>query len=341
VVFHNLMGTSWEKVERFKALALHLADRVGFSFKSKLERAAELSKCDLVTGVVQEFPTLQGLMGREYALRDGEDPEVAEAIFEHYLPNRAGGGLPASSPGAILSVADKLDTICGCFAVGLTPTGAADPFALRRGALGIINIFLDRGWTGLESLMDRSLELLAPWAKRPARETKAAVLDFFRVRLKGLMTGRGLSADTAEAVLVLHGHEPLAAFSRALALESLKTREGFKDLVQVFKRVVNIIKKFGAHEDFTDWSRLSQEAEKTLLSRVEKLEQKSAGLIADGYFDGLVNDIADLRGPVDHFFERVLVDDPDPQVKEARIALLSRLGRLFEEVADFSRLNTA
>ncbi|MDR2724766.1 MAG: glycine--tRNA ligase subunit beta, partial [Candidatus Adiutrix sp.] len=149
VVFHKLMGTSWEKVERFKALALGLADQAGPSLKPKLERAADLCKCDLVTGVVQEFPTLQGLMGREYALKDGEDQEVAEAIMEHYLPNRAGGDLPASSLGAILSVADKLDTICGCFAVGLIPTGAADPFALRRGALGIINIFLDRGWTGL------------------------------------------------------------------------------------------------------------------------------------------------------------------------------------------------
>ncbi len=342
VVFHSLMGTSWEKVERFKTLALQLADdQVGPSLKSKLERAADLCKCDLITGVVQEFPTLQGLMGREYALKDGEDPEVAEAIYEHYLPNRAGGALPVSTLGAILSVADKLDTICGCFAVGLVPTGAADPFALRRGALGVINIFLDRGWTGLETLLDKSLEALAPWAKRPARETKAAVIEFFRVRLKSLLTGRGLSADTAEAVLGLYGHEPLATLLRAQALESLKTREGFRDLTQVFKRVVNIIKKFGLHENFTAWDRLTREAETALLSRVESLEHKSAGLIAGGDFDGLINEIADLRGPVDHFFEQVLVDDPDPLVKEARIALLSRLGRLFELVADFSRLNPA
>jgi glycyl-tRNA synthetase beta chain len=340
VVFHNLMGTSWEKVERFKALALHMADRIGFNLKDKLERAAILCKCDLVTGVVQEFPTLQGLMGREYAIKDGEDPQVAEAIFEHYLPNRAGGDLPASSMGAILSVADKLDTICGCFSVGLMPTGAADPFALRRGALGIINIFLNRGWTGLETLIDKSLETLTPWAKRPPKETKAAVLEFFRVRLKGLMTGRGLSADTAEAVLNLYGHDPVAALLRAQSLENLKTREGFKDLVQVFKRVVNIIKKFGIHDDFAAWSRLSQEPETALLDRVEKLEQKSAGLIAAGDFNGLISDIADLRGPVDYFFERVLVDDPDLMIKEARIALLSRLGRLFELVADFSRLST-
>ena len=342
VVFHNLLGTSWEKVERFKALALQIASKVGPNLRANLERAADLSKCDLVTGVVQEFPTLQGFMGREYALKDSENPEVAEAIFEHYLPTRAGGNLPASSLGAILSVADKLDTICGCFAVGLTPTGAADPFALRRGALGIINIFLDRGWTGLETMLDKSLELLAPWAKRPAKETKASVIDFFRVRLKGLMTAsRGLSSDTAEAVLGLYGHEPLAALSRAQALENLKTREGFKDLAQLFKRVVNIIKKFGSHDDFTAWERLTQKPETVLLNLVDRLELKSAALIAASDFAGLINEIADLRGPVDHFFEKVLVDDPDPLVKEARIALLSRLGRLFELVADFSRLNTA
>ena len=340
VVFHNLLGSSWEKVERFKALALHIASEAGPNLRSKLERAADLSKCDLVTGVVQEFPTLQGFMGREYALKDGEDQEVAEAIFEHYLPNRAGGNLPASSLGAILSVADKLDTICGCFSVGLTPTGAADPFALRRGALGIINIFLDRGWTGLETMLDKSLETLAPWAKRPARETKAAVIDFFRARLKSLMIGRGLSADTAEAVLGLYGHEPLSALSRAQALESLKTRAGFKDLAQLFKRVVNIIKKFGNHGDFTAWDRLTQEPETSLLSRIEKLETKSAALIAAGDFIGLIDEIAGLRTPVDHFFEEVLVDDPDPLAKEARIALLSRLGRLFELIADFSRLST-
>ena len=342
VVFHHLMGTSWQKVERFKALALHLAELAAPSQKIKLSRAADLCKCDLVTGVVQEFPSLQGLMGREYALLDGEDPAVAEAVFEHYLPARAGGALPSAPLGAILSVADKLDTIAGCFSVGLIPSGAADPFALRRGALGILNIFLDRGWAvSLSALIDQSLELLAPWAKRPPRETKAAVAEFFKVRLKGLMTGRGLSADTAEAVLSLHDDQPVSALRRAQALEGLKTREGFKDLAQVFKRVVNIIRKFGPKDEFDDWARLEGEAEKALLSRVEKVERLSASQIQAGDFTGLINDIADLRGPVDKFFEQALVDDPDPRLKAARIALLSRLGRLFELIADFSRLSAA
>ncbi len=341
VVFHHLLGTSWQKVERFKALALYLADIVAPQYKDQLARAADLCKCDLVSGVVQEFPTLQGVMGREYALLDGEAPEVAEAIMEHYMPVRAGGELPASAIGAILSVADKLDTICGCFAVGLIPSGAADPFALRRGALGIINIFLDRGWReSLEPLIDQALENLSGWAKRPARETRAAVLEFIRVRLKNLLTGQGVSGDAAEAVLSVHD-QPLAAALRARALENLKAQEGFKDLAQVFKRVVNIIKKFGLKENFAHWDRLTLPPEKTLLDRVSSLENKTAGYLASGDFAGLLAEIAALRGPVDSFFEQVLVDDPNPGIKEARIALLSRACGLFEQIADFSRISTA
>jgi glycyl-tRNA synthetase beta chain len=321
-------------------LALYLAGQTAPKQQEKLARAADLCKCDLVTGVVKEFPSLQGLMGREYAKLDGEDPQVAEAIREHYLPVRAGGELPLSTIGAILSVADKLDTICGCFAVGLIPSGAADPFALRRGALGILNIFLDRGWTvSLNPLIDKSLELLADWSKRPVKEGRGAVVEFIRTRLKGLITGRGVSADVAEAVLALYDDEPVAALKRALALETLKSQEDFKDLAQVFKRVINIIKKFGAKDDFSDWGRLNLEAEKNLMSRLVRLEQKSGGLTESGDFSGLINEIAILRDPVDKFFEQVLVDDPDILIKEARIALLSRLGRIFELVADFSRLS--
>lgn len=340
VVFHKLMGTSWQKVQRVKALALHLGDLLAPGKKETIARAADLAKCDLVTGVVKEFPTLQGLMGREYALADGEEPEVCEAIMEHYLPLRAGGDLPKTVTGAILSVADKLDTIAGCFSVGLLPTGAADPFALRRGALGIINIFMDRGWDlSLAPLVDQALAGLADWAKKPAKETKPAVLDFFKTRLKNLLTGRGVSGDGAEAVLSLYGDQPLASSLRAAALEELKAKPDFKDLAQVFKRVVNIIKKFGAKDGFDQWGRLTQEAEKNLLARVEELEANSRGLLAEGDFHGLMTQIASLKAPVDRFFETSLVDDPDPEIKAARIALLTRVSRVFEEVADFSKIS--
>ncbi len=340
VVFHHLLGTSWQKVQRMKALALYLADLLAPEQKAAVERAADLAKCDLVTGVVKEFPTLQGIMGREYALADGEDPEVAEAVMEHYLPLRAGGELPRGRTGAVLSVADKLDTIAGCFAVGLVPTGAADPFALRRGALGVINIFIDNGWQmSLAPLVDKALASLTDWAKRPAKESKAAILEFIKTRLKNMMTGRGISGDGAEAVLSIYGDQPLAAMQRALALEELKSQEGFKDLAQIFKRVVNIIKKFGAKDDFANWERLSLPAEKNLLERTADLEGKTRAYLATGDFTALMAQIASLREPMDKFFEDVLVDDPDPEIKAARIALLTRVSRIFEQVADFSRIS--
>ncbi|MDR1922530.1 MAG: glycine--tRNA ligase subunit beta, partial [Candidatus Adiutrix sp.] len=340
VVFHNLLGSSRQKVERFKVLALHLADTLAPQHKEIISRAADLCKCDLVAGVVKEFPSLQGVMGREYALADGEDPEVAEAIMEHYMPVRAGGPLPTSLAGAILSVADKLETIAGCFAVGLVPSGAADPFALRRSALGVINIFLERGWDlSLEPLVDKALSSLEPWAKRPARESRPAILEFIKVRLKNLLVGQGVSSDGAEAVLSLYDDSPLAAALRARALEKLKAREGFKDLAQVFKRVVNIIKKFGAKDEFNAWEKLEKEAEHNLLASVEKLEGQAGNYLAAGDFSGLIEAIAALRGPVDRFFEDVLVDDPNPEIKTARIALLTRVSRVFEHIADFSRIS--
>jgi glycyl-tRNA synthetase beta chain len=343
VTFHHLLGSSWEKVQRFKALALDLASHRYPGELGTVSRAADLCKNDLVTGVVGEFPSLQGVMGREYALLDGEPPEVAEAIKEHYQPNRAGAALPKTTAGAILSVADKLDTIAGCFSVGLTPTGAADPLGLRRQALGIILIMLDRGWEwSLEPYVDKALASLGHVAKAPAKEAKAAILDFFRARLKSHVLGLGVSADGAEAVLCLYGDSPLPAVGRALALEGLKKREGFRDLAQTFKRVVNIIKKFGPREEsLVKTDLLSQEAEKGLMAALASLEAESRDYLAKPDYPGLLDRIATLRQPVDHFFDKVLVDDPDPDLKNARVALLKRASRLFELVADFSRVSAA
>ncbi|MDR1658020.1 MAG: glycine--tRNA ligase subunit beta [Deltaproteobacteria bacterium] len=341
VVFHNLMGTSWDKVQRFKALAAVISADSCPELREIIARAADLCKNDLVTGVVGEFPSLQGIMGREYALADGELAEVAEAIREHYLPVRSGGELPASMAGAVLSVADKLDTIVGCFSVGLLPTGAADPLALRRQALGIILIMLDRSWDwSLETYIDKAIVNLGTWAKRPAKEVKAETLDFFKVRLKSHILSLGVSSDGAEAVLNLYGDNPLATVGRATALEALKKRDGFRDLAQTFKRVVNIIKKFGPKENLVKGELLSQEAEKNLAAAVTVLEDQSKQYLSRSDFSGLLDQIATLRGPVDAFFDQVLVDDPDPDIKHARVALLNRTSRLFELVADFSRVST-
>ncbi|MDR2199703.1 MAG: glycine--tRNA ligase subunit beta [Deltaproteobacteria bacterium] len=342
VVFHHSLGSYRDKVERVRALASALASEAAPDRKAAAERAAGLLKCDLVTGVVKEFPSLQGVMGKEYALAEGEEPETAEAIREHYLPLRSGGELPRTVAGALLSVSDKLDTICGLASQGLLPTGSADPLALRRQALGVILIILDQSWKiSLADYAAKALSFLGSLVKRPEREALQETLKFFEARLKFHLVGRGVSPDAAEAVLALFSAEPLGATQRSLALEALKKREGFRDLAQTFKRVVNIIRKFGEKDFPRDDAVFALEAEKNLLKSVAALEEVSGELAREGKFKELLDKIVLLRAPVDAFFDEVLVDDPDPELKNARIALLNRAANLFELIADFSKVSTA
>jgi glycyl-tRNA synthetase beta chain len=342
VVFHHSLGSYSDKVNRVSDLSQELAKEVAPELRETIRRASKLIKSDLVTGVVKEFPSLQGIMGSEYALSQGESPEVAKAIREHYLPIRAGGDLPKSLPGAVLSVADKLDTICGSVAVNLQPTGSADPFALRRQALGIILIILDRGWNfSLESYINKAIQTLGPLAKRPEREIMLETLKFFEARLKSHILAQGISADGAEAVLSLYAPFPHSCLQRAVALEKLKKQDGFRDLAQTFKRVVNIIKKFGEKEAPLKSDDFPKDAEKNLLAKVVALETEAKEHLAKGQFQELLDKIVSLREPVDAFFEEVLVDDPDQGLKNARIALLTRTSRLFELIADFSKVSTA
>jgi glycyl-tRNA synthetase beta chain len=345
VVFHTLLGTSWEKVERFSRLADVLADRLvskndDGSVKKYLLRAAALCKCDLVSGVVGEFPALQGVMGSQYALKDGEHPEVARAIAEHYWPIRAGGQLPDSQAGALLSMADKMDTICGCFGVGLIPTGAADPFALRRQALGIMNIILDKGYRlSLSEFIDQALSGLTPWLNRPAHEVKSDVMEFFRLRLKNQLTGQNASTDIAEAVLSLHCDDIVPAVAGVWALEHVKARPDFEDLAEAFKRVVNIIRKFGAQYDF-DRQKRSAQQEIELDEATAGVESRMTSFVEAEDYTELLSAIIDLKPAVDNVVDHVLVDDPDPAIKKNRLALLTRVARLFETVADFTKIST-
>ncbi|MDR2339164.1 MAG: glycine--tRNA ligase subunit beta [Deltaproteobacteria bacterium] len=341
VVFHHDLGSYRDKVERVAELAQELAAELAPELRDTIRKASMLMKSDLTTGVVKEFPSLQGVMGREYALSEGESQEVADAIREQYLPVRAGGDLPATLPGAVLSVADKLDTICGCVAVNLQPSGSADPLALRRQALGIILIALDRKWGfSLETYVGKALRILGPLCKRPEREALLETLRFFEARLKSHILSQGISPDGAEAVLTLYANYPLSSLQRAMALENLKKREGFRDLAQTFKRVVNIIKKFGEKEAPLKESDFKLDAEKALLKDITKLEEDAQGYVRSGSFPELLDKIAALKAPVDKFFEDVLVDDPDPELKNTRIALLTRTSRLFELIADFSKVSS-
>ncbi len=337
VVYQARLGTSFEKMERFRELAGRLADQLCAEMKEKVLRAAYLCKADLVTGMVGEFPELQGVMGREYALFAGEDPDVARAIHEHYLPSQAGGELPSSPVGAMVSIADKLDTICGCFGVGLIPTGTADPYALRRSALGIIAIILDRGYgVSLSALIDASLELLQDKLSRDAAEIRADVLEFFRGRYVNLMAGR-YPSDAVEAAVAVTFDDLNDTAARIAALAEFKGRADYEPLAVAFKRVCNIVK--GGYDFPVEESLFQEDAERELFSAFEGVGTIARGMIAKKDYLAALVEIAGLRGPVDEFFDQVMVMAEDERVKNNRLALLTGISRLFGAIADFARLS--
>jgi len=337
VVYQQKLGTSFEKVERFTQIAASLAEKFEPAAVAQTRRAAQLAKCDLETGMVYEFPELQGVMGREYALLEGEDQRIATAIFEHYLPTGAGGELPSDNLGAFVSVADKIDTICGCFGVGLIPTGTADPYALRRSAIGILNIILDRGYRlSLPGLVAQSVKLLEAKLTRPAAEVSAEVVEFIRLRLVNMLTGQGFALDAVEAVLAAGFDDAVDAVARVEALAELKGRDDFEPLSVAFKRVVNIIK--GGVEAAIAPALFEADCEKALFAALQQAQGEVAALVANGDYAAALKAIALLRAPVDGFFDGVMVMAKDEAVKTNRLALLTGVAGLFQGIADFSRI---
>lgn len=337
VIYQARLGSSYEKVERFTGIAVALAERFEPAAAGLTERAGWLAKCDLETKMVYEFPELQGVMGREYARLEGEDPRVSTAIFEHYLPTEAGGVLPSDSIGAFISIADKIDTICGCFGVGLIPTGSADPYALRRSAIGILNIILDRGYEiSIPQLVGQSLGLLEAKLTRPAAEVAADVVEFIRLRLVNMLTGRGHAADVVEAVLAARFDEPGDAVARVEALAELKGAADFEPLAVAFKRVGNIIK--GGVDNAVNEALFEADCEKELLRAVEKARQSVTSQVAAGDYASALQTIATLRQPVDALFDGVMVMAEDEQVRTNRLALLTQVAGLFADIADFTRI---
>jgi glycyl-tRNA synthetase beta chain len=338
VIYQAKLGTSFEKVERFTALAKGLAERFEPAAVELTVRAARLAKCDLETKMVYEFPELQGIMGREYARLEGEPPRVVQAISEHYLPVEAGGALPQDNVGAFVSIADKVDTLCGCFGVGLIPTGSADPYALRRGAIGILNILLERGYRqSLPALVEESLALLGAKLTRPRDQVQAEVVEFIRLRLLNMLTQRGFPADVVEAVLAARFDDPLDALARVEALAALKGQVGFEPLAVAFKRVGNIIK--GGVETPLRGELFEADCERALADAVAQAGVRVASAVAAGDYSAALQAIAALRAPVDAFFEGVMVMAEQPEVRSNRLALLTGVGRLFEGIADFAKIS--
>ena len=340
VVFHTLLGTSHKKVMRFRKLAVKIASKVKPSVKKNVDRAALLAKADLESLMVGEFSELQGIMGREYALLAGEKPEIASAIYEHYLPVVAGGDLPETDEGAIVGIADKIDTIVGFFAVGIPPTGTADPYALRRQALGIINIVLSKGYAlSLHFLIDETLASLKDVLKKPAEEIKQDVLEFFKGRLQNQLISQGYAYDTVDAVLSTDIDDFVQVIEKIKALQSFRQNPEFEPISIAFKRVDNILKDF--HNGQVDVNLLVHEAEIKLFSSFDSIKTRVEKGIAEKDFHAALNKLAALRPPVDAFFDHVMVMDKDEKIRFNRLSLLAEISDLFHKVADFSKIVTA
>lgn len=303
-----------------------------------LARAGVLMKGDLLTRMVFEFPELQGVMGRAYAQAAGEPAAVAAAIEDHYRPRNAGDGLPESDHGALLGLADRLDTIVGIFATGKGPTGAADPFGLRRAALGVIHLLRGRAWhCSLTTAVRFAIEALGDKAKRPADEIETEVLDFVRGRLRGVLTGEGVPTDVAEAALAAGHDDVVDAAARAHALAALRASPDFEPIGVAFKRVANILKGQTVGEG--DPSALSEPAEKALLAAAEIAETKVRQALETRAFDQAFGAFAELRPAVDALFDAVMVMDPNPELRDRRVALVGRVHRVLAPLADFTRLS--
>ena len=336
VVYQAKLGTSFEKMERFRVLASALAEQLRPELAAQVAQAAYLCKADLVTGMVGEFPEVQGIMGREYALLQGVDPAVASAIAEHYLPTQAGGELPASDIGAFVSIADKLDSICGCFGVGLIPTGSADPYALRRSALGIINIILAKEYPlSLQALVNKALDLLSAKLTRKRDEVFADVMNFFTGRFVNLMAER-TPVDVVDAVVAVSCDDLVQTAAKIAALAEFKNRPDFEPLAVAFKRVCNIVKEPVAvavnEQLFQDY------AEGKLYLAYQSVASTVAANIDAGDYLAALTEIATMRGVVDDFFERVMVMAEDERVRTNRLALLQEIKGLFRDIADFAKI---
>ncbi len=337
IIFQEKLGTMHDKVQRVRELAAFIADQVDPACRSIAERAAHLCKADLVTTMVKEFPNLQGTMGREYARLSGEPPEVCQAIEEHYLPRFAGDRLAESNAGAVVGLADRLDSIVGCFGVGLMPTGSEDPYALRRAALGGVQPILHRGLrASLGELVDRARAAFGGRLDQAADKIRREVLDFFRGRTQGVLVDRGLPPDVVEAVLAAGSDDVVDAARRAEALAVMRREADFGELSAAFKRVVGIIPK--GFDRPVDVARFVEGAERALHAQVVALKAEVDGKVAAHDYLGALQRIAALKPMVDMFFEEVLVIGPDEGLTQNRFALLKAVGDLFARIADLTKI---
>lgn len=327
ITFHEKLGSQGDRVRRIVALARQIAPLIGAD-ADKAARAALLAKADLLSGVVGEFPEVQGLMGRYYAAHGGEDAAVAAAIEEHWKPQGPSDRVPTAPVSIAVALADKLDTLMGFWAIDEKPTGSKDPFALRRAALGVIRIILDNGVR---------LPLNAYANKTPD------LLNFFADRLKVQLREQGTRFDLVDAVFALGGQDDLLLIvKRVEALGALLATDDGKNLLAGYKRAANILKaeekKGTTVADAVDANLFKEDEEKALAAAIETAAQAAHDAVADENFEGAMKALATLRAPVDAFFDKVLVNDADERVRANRLALLTVLRDACHQVADFSKI---
>lgn len=339
VVFQDGLGTIYDKALRLEVLAGYIADAIGANEQDKKDavRAAKLAKADLVTGMVTEFTELQGVMGREYALLDGETKAVAQAIDEHYMPRFAGDSQPASVAGRIVSLADKIDTIVGTFSRGLIPTGSQDPFALRRQALGIVNMLKEAQYhISLSQLVAKAMELLKIADAGQQAKLQNDVADFMKLRLKNVLADAGIRYDVVDAVFVTVD-DIYGVFLRAQAVNEA-VKQDMEKTIQAFVRTGNIARKAEDVQAAVEADLLAEQVEKDLYKAYEAAASKVEKEIAAQDYAGAIATLSQLAAPIDAFFDGVMVMDKDEKIKNNRLGLLKLVDNLVCQVADFSKI---
>ena len=337
IVFQNKLGTMQQKTIRNAALAAIIADRIGPEHKEDAVRAANLAKCDLLTEMVGEFPTLQGVMGREYARIDGEPDAVAVAIHEHYKPVRAGGELPEGIVGAIVGMADRLDTLAGCFAIGEKPTGTTDPFGLRRQALGLLHII--QGLSLRVSLGELIREALAGYHDTVdvLADAEKQLVDFIRLRFENDIVASGVKQEIVVAATTVNFDDVMDCKARIMALKNISSQEQFGVLAGSYKRIRNIIKDNSATN--VDESLLAEEAEKQLYATMVEVGAKVDPLLQSSDYEAALETMLQMKEPVDLFFDNVMVMAEDDAVRQNRLNMLTALGEMVLNIGDISKMH--
>lgn len=336
VLFQQQLGTLKNKTDRIEQLAGEIAKQIGAD-EAKAKRAGLLSKCDLMTNMVFEFTDTQGVMGMHYARHDGEDEEVAVALNEQYMPRFAGDELPKSLVASSVALADKFDTLTGIFGIGQAPKGSADPFALRRAALGALRIIVENNLPlDLEDLVKKSAALFGD--KLTNQNVVADVVDFMLGRFRAWYQDEGIAVDVIQAVLARRPTRPADFDARVRAVSHFRTLDSAEALAAANKRVSNILAKADAAIGEINLTACVEPAEKSLAEAVLALRTEVQPLIAQGDYTAVLDKLANLRAPVDSFFDNVMVNAEDPALRQNRLAILNTLQGLFLQVADISVL---